>query len=174
MTKDDIVLHIWNNEDIIKYCKTLDYNNWQELRSELIGQLYSMKDKKLYQAFYNGFLEYLCFTICKRIKAGHVVDTGTFYHHSSVYHISDLEIGFDVKDTSIDYTDLYQKVLQLVDDQHWYNKTLFKHYYVDGLKLREIGEMYGINIKSIHYAIGKIKNEIKKQIEDDDNDFIWN
>lgn len=173
MTKDEIILKVYKNESIDKYCKAIDHNNWQELKSELVSQLYLMKDKKLYQAYYNGFLEYLCFTICKRIKYGNIADTGVFYHHSSPYLLSDVEIKTDIEDTDTDYTDVLQKVLDLLDEQHWYSKILFKHYYIEGLKLREISELYGINIKSIHYAIGKVKSEIKKQIENDNNNTIW-
>lgn len=172
MNKDEIILYIWNNKNVLAYCKVVGGNNWDELRSELIGQIYLMDINKLLQAYYTNFLEYLCFTICSRIKKGKIADTGIFYNYSSVNMETDA-VGVDVIDDNVNVAELYDKVLSLIDEQHWYNKTLFKHYYIDGMKLREISEMYGINIKSIHYAIGKIKNEIKKQIEDDNNDFIW-
>ena len=169
MTKEEIILSIYNNDAIIKYCKSLYYAEWEELRSELIIQLYKMKDNKLYQAYYNKFLEYLCFTICKRIKVGHVNDTGIFYKHNSVEHISG-EILQDI--IQIEPDDATDRIHDILENQHWYGKTLFKHYYVDGYNLREISEMYGINIKSIHYSINKLKNEIKKEIENGNDDYF--
>jgi predicted DNA-binding protein YlxM (UPF0122 family) len=173
-SKNDIILYIWNNGEIISYCKAVGKNNWEELRSDLITQLYKMDFNKLLQAYYNNFLEYTCFTICSRIKKGKIPDTGLFYQHGSVNLQLDVEDIFDIEDKSEKVLDLYEKVLSLVDEQHWYNETLFKHYYIDGLKLREISDMYKINIKSIHYAIGKVKSEIKKQLENDNNTFFWN
>ncbi len=172
MSKDEIILEIWNSHQIIKYCKVVGGNNWEELRSELIGQLYNMNVNKLYKYKLNGFLEYVCFKICSRIKNGHVVNTGIFYQHNTADITWELPL-LDFIDDDVYILGLYDKVLDLVDEQHWYNKTLFRHYYIDGMKLKEISEKYGINIKSIHYAIGKVKNEIKKQIEDDDNTYFW-
>ena len=172
-TKNDLILYIWNKKEIILYCKSVGKNKWEELRSDLIMQLYKMDFNKLLMAYNNNYLEYTCFTICSRIKKGKVPDTGLFYQQRSVNLEIDEEYKYDIEDKNQDITELYNKFLTLVDEQHWYNKTLFKHYYIEGLKLREISELYNINIKSIHYAIEKVKCEIKKQIEDDNNTFFW-
>ncbi len=172
MNKNKLILEIWNNESILKYCRVVGGNNWEELRSELIGQLYKMKYNKLLNAYNNNFLEYMCFTIVSRIKGGHVVDTGMFYKHSSVFLETDADIVVETSPEEQDITKVYERILELVDEQHWYSKTLFKHYYIEGMKLKEISEKYGINMKSIHYAIGKVKSEIKKQIENDRDNYF--
>lgn len=159
MNRDEIIVHIFTNDNIERYCRKLYFNEWEELRSELIIQLYKMKLNKLIAAHDNNFLEYLCFTICKRIKLGNIKDTGVF-HKKADWN----ELG-DVADDDIEIEiDKSEMIRNMVDGEHWYSKTLFCHYYIDGYNLREISSMYGINIKSIHYSINKLKNKIKERI----------
>lgn len=174
-TKNEIVTYVWNNQNINSYCKAIDYKNWEELKSELINQVYKSELQKLIIAHQNGFLEYLLFTIISRIKKGRIKDTGMFYQRGSVTQKGDnLEYqSWDLEDRSINIEKLYKRVLDQIDLHHWYESTLFKEYYIEGLKLKEIAKKYNINIKSIHYAIQKVKVEIKKQIQNDDNDSIW-
>lgn len=166
--KNEIIEYIYNNQELIKYCKKVGKRDWQELRSELVGQLYLMDFNKLLIAYYNDFLLYLCFTITSRIEKGRIPDTGFFYKHSSVNDEAKPEDIIEPEYIEIDIEKVYDRILELVDEQHWYNKTLFRNYYVDGMKLREISALYGINEKSIHYAITKVKNELKKKMKDDD------
>jgi hypothetical protein len=173
MNKEEIVISIYKNNSIIKYCKAIDYNNWEELRSELINQIYKSELNKLQMAYDNNFLEYLCFTIISRIKKGRIKDTGMFYQRGSVNKNITEGISWDIKDMSLDIEKIYKRVLDQIDLHHWYESTLFKEYYIEGLKLKEIAKKYNINIKSIHYAIQKVKVEIKKQIQNDNNDSIW-
>lgn len=181
MSKDDIIIYIYKNQSIIGYCRSIDYKNWEELRSELINQIYKSDFKKIQVAYDNEFLEYLCFTIISRIKKGRIKDTGMFYQRGSVNKNIGKEATlnfinnpeWDIEDKSIDIEKPYKRVLEQIEKHHWYESTLFREYYIEGLKLKQIGEKYNINIKSIHYAIQKVKHEIKKQIKNDDNDSIW-
>ena len=165
MTKDEILIYIYNNQKIIAYCKTICYNDWEELKSQLIIQLVKMPDYKLLQAQQRNYLEYLCFVICKRIIAGRVKDSGEFYLNKA--HLS-LEEGYGldiVEENSVDNEKL-DKIEHEVQRLHWYAKTLFNYHYKDGYKLREISDMTGINLKSVSYTINKTKKEIKNKLKE--------
>jgi len=199
MNIDEIILKVWNSPDINKYCRVVGKNDWEELKSELINQLYNMDKSKLNNAYKNNFLEYLCFTICSRIKKGRVKNSGMFWKIKSITtenypRISENEyeeqilvdnlegckingekvFNTIIKNEDIDIINLYLKLLSTVDNQHWYGKTLFSKYYIEGYKLRELSNMYKINIKSISWAIRKVKKEIKNKLKNDAIDFNWN
>lgn len=165
MTKDEILIYIYNNQNIISYCKTICYNDWEELKSQLIIQLVKMPDYKLLQAQKRNYLEYLCFVIAKRIIAGRVKDSGDFYLNKK--HLS-LEEGYglDAIEEEIIESDKLDKIEIEINKLHWYNKTLFNLAYKEGYKLREISEITGINLKSISYTINKTKKEIKNKLKE--------
>lgn len=167
--KDRIVIKIYESKVIEAYCRTL-HNDYEELKSQLIYQLIKMPEAKMVTAETNGYLEYLCFTICKRIIYGNVKDSGIFYLNKK--HLS-LEEGFGYNIIDDIDDDMTTKKLDIVNEilnnTHWYQKILFNYHYKDGYKLREIAEMTGINIKSVAYTIRKTRDEIKKQIKDDRN-----
>lgn len=165
MTKDEILIYIYNNKNIIAYCKTICFNNWEELKSQLIIQLIKMPDSKLQQAQQRNYLEYLCFVICKRIVAGRVKDSGEFYLNKN--HVS-LEEGWglDIKDEDFTENSKLEKIEAEVNKLHWYSKILFNYAYKDGYKLREIAELTGINLKSVSYTINKTKKQIKINLKE--------
>jgi hypothetical protein len=78
MINSDIIVEVYNNKNILRYCKTLT-KEYEELRSQLIIQLIKMNSDKLIKSKEKNYLEYLCLTICKRIIWGGVKDTGMFY-----------------------------------------------------------------------------------------------
>jgi DNA-directed RNA polymerase specialized sigma24 family protein len=80
--------------------------------------------------------------------------------------------GVDRSDEDIDDYNSNKKIDRIndiVNSCHWYNKTLFNLFYKDGYKLREISAMTGINLKSVSYTIKKTREEIKKQLKNDRN-----
>lgn len=170
MTKDEIVVMMYNSDIILRYCRTI-HPEYDELKSQLIIQLMNMKDQKLFDAYNKGYLEYMCFVICKRIIAGRVKDTGMFYLPKN--HLSIQEgYGVDRSDEDLDDYNSNKKIDRIndiVNSGHWYNKTLFNLFYKDGYKLREISAMTGINLKSVSYTIKKTREEIKKQLKNDRN-----
>lgn len=167
MTKDEIIISVYGNKKIIAYCKTISPSDWEELKSQLVIQLIKMKEPKLLRAQQSNYLEYLCFTICKRILYGNVKDSGMFYLNKK--HLS-LEEGYGadvtVENESNDYLD---KIDEILNSIHWYQKILFNYHYKQGYKLREIADMTGINLKSISYTINKTRNEIKNKLKEYDN-----
>ena len=160
MNKDEILVYIYSNHNIIAYCKTICSNDWEELKSQLIIQLIKMPDYKLLQAQQRNYLEYLCFVIAKRIVAGRVKDSGEFY--LSKNHLS-LEEGYglDIVEEDFINNDKLDVIEGEVNKLHWY---AFNYHYKDGYKLREISDMTGINLKSISYTINKTKKEIKNKL----------
>lgn len=161
MNKDQIIVEMYQSHIILRYCKAIT-PEYDELKSQLIIQLINMPDHKVMAAKQNGYLEYLCFVICKRIVAGRVKDSGMFYLAKN--HLS-LEEGYGA-DVTIEEegNDYLEKVEDIVNNIHWYSKTLFKLHYKDGYKLREISEMTGINLKSVAYDIRKTREYIKQQL----------
>lgn len=162
MTKDEIIQSIYLNPKIKKYINSICPNDSDELTSELVIQLYKMDYVKLLLAHNTNYIEYLCFTISKRILYGNISGSGIFYKKSKVVDlIEDIDHH---EESNNDYEENLEKVKEILEKKHWYGKTLFKLYYIEGYNLREISEKYGINIKSIHYTIDKLKKEIKKEL----------
>jgi hypothetical protein len=172
--KDRIIIKIYGSRVVESYCRTL-HNDYDELKSQLIYQLIKMPEAKMVTAEDKGYLEYMCFVICKRIVGGRVKDSGIFniFKGGSRNNLSIEEgWGFDKEDEvgDDDYSNKkIDRVKEIVDEMHWYSKTLFNYFYNDGYKLREIAEMTGINIKSVAYDIKKTREYIKKKIKDDRN-----
>jgi hypothetical protein len=166
MNKDEIIVEMYQSNVILRYCRAIT-NEYDELKSQLIIQLINMPEHKLLIAKERGYLEYMCFVICKRIVAGRVKDSGMFYLNKN--HLS-IQEGYGV-DVSIEEekNDYIDEIEAIVNNQHWYDKTLFNYHYKQGYKLREISEMTGINLKSIAYTIKKTRDKIKKELNDNRN-----
>lgn len=166
MQKNDIIVLMLKSKHIELYCKAIYgrkkmWSDWEELRSEMIMQLYKMKDEKLFEAYNCGYLEYVCLTICKRISIGTISDTGIFSDKARFE-----ELTFDLEDKmSADFSEKIEDMIGQIKNLHWYDRTLME-YALEGWKLREISEHTGINLKSVHYTIKKSKNKIKKNLND--------
>ena len=164
MTKNEIIVSMYGSDIILRYCRTI-HPEYDELKSQLIIQLIQMPEHKLITAEEKGYLEYLCFVICKRIAAGRVKGSGMFYlakNHLSIQEGYGLDKAEEPEE-SVD-SDKIDRITNLINNTHWYNKTLFNYFYIDGYKLREISAMTGINIKSIAYTIKKTREEIKRKL----------
>lgn len=164
MTKNEIVVMMYESDIILRYCRTI-HPEYDELKSQMIIQLIQMPEHKLTTALQKGYLEYMCFVICKRIVAGRVKGSGMFYLPKN--HLSIQEgWGIDKTDESIEDDTLKKidDITDIVNSTHWYSKILFNYHYVDGYKLREIAEMTGINLKSVAYTIKKTRDEIKNKL----------
>jgi|GWRWMinimDraft_5_1066013.scaffolds.fasta_scaffold14871_2 hypothetical protein len=164
MTKNEIIVSMYESDIILRYCRTI-HPEYDELKSQLIIQLIQMPDHKLITAEEKGYLEYLCFVICKRIAAGRVKGSGMFYlakNHLSIQEGFGLDKAEEAEE-NVD-NDKIDRITNIINSTHWYNKTLFNYFYVDGYKLREIAAMTGINIKSIAYTIKKTREEIKRKL----------
>lgn len=182
---EEIYVSIYNNKKIELYCRSLVYN-WKDLRTELIIQVLKMKPEKLKLAIDGDYLEYLCFVICKRIYFGRVKDSGIFqktksvetveWNNSNIGGLYDDDSEYLIYETFDDDSISLEQFNDIMNSIHWYDKKLFDYYYKDNMKLREISELTGINVKSIHYSISKTRREIKKQIKDyvDNNDLYQN
>lgn len=169
MNKESIITEIYLNNNIIRYCKTLT-NEWEELKSQLIIQLMKMKEDKIFIAKERGYLEYVCFTICKRIVYGNISNTGIFYKSNRTVSFEELYVE-DIIDEEFE-NDKLDIIENILNKKHWYDKTLFNYHYKDGYKLREISDLTGINIKSVAYTIDKTRKEIKKEIANGNSNTI--
>lgn len=165
MTKDELLVYCYENKAVIAYCKAICRADWQELKSQLIIQLIKMPEHKIQTAYEKKYLEYLCLTICKRIMAGRVKDSGDFYLNRNNLTLEE-GYGLDIADETPTDNDKLEKIDSILNNTHWYNKTLFTYHYKDGYKLREIAEMTGINLKSVAYTINKTKKEIKIKLKE--------
>ena len=100
MTKNEIIVSMYGSDIILRYCRTI-HPEYDELKSQLIIQLIQMPEHKLLTAEQKGYLEYMCFVICKRIAAGRVKGSGMFYLAKN--HLSIQEgWGVDKTDESIE------------------------------------------------------------------------
>jgi DNA-directed RNA polymerase specialized sigma24 family protein len=169
MTKDEIILHIYHSQDVIRYCMAICYEDHEELKSQVIIQLYNMPDYKLINAWNKNYIEYLAIVIAKRILGGRVKGSGDFYLQKKALSIQE-GYGLDITEIVPEQNGKLERIESIVNSLHWYNKILFNYHYIDGYKLREIAEMTGINLKSIAYTIDKTRKEIKKQLKENGTD----
>jgi len=162
-TKNEILEYVLKNRNIEAYIKTLTFD-WEELRSDLIFQLIKIEENKLLSVWNGNYIEYFCFTICKRIKFGNIKDSEFFYKK---LNIDELTYKHDIGDleNTIDTNEL-TKVEEEINRLHWYDKTLFQMYYKSGYKYREISELTGINLKSVAHNIGKTKKFLKNKFKE--------
>jgi DNA-directed RNA polymerase specialized sigma24 family protein len=118
-------------------------------------------------AYQKNYLEYLCLTICKRILAGRVKDSGDFYLKKGNLQLEE-GWGYDmIEETGDVMNTKLEQIENIVNKLHWYDKTLFNLHYKDGYKLREISELTGINLKSVSYTINKTKKMLKTKFKND-------
>jgi len=164
MRKDEIIVLMLKSKHIELYCRAIYgrkkmWCDWEELRSEMIMQLYKMKDERLFDAYNCGYLEYVCLTICKRIALGTISDTGIF---NQKVKFDELKGDF-IDDNTPNHSEKIEDMLGEIRNLHWYDRALME-YTLEGMKLREISDLTGINLKSVHYTVKKSKNKIKKNL----------
>lgn len=164
MDKNKLISMLSNNKNIDSYIKNIS-NDFNELKSDLMYQLLKISEEKLLNAYNNDYIEYMCFKICKRIKYGNIKDSEFFYKKQNIEDISNRDVQTD--NTTYRY-DLLDIIEEDVKNLHWYSKTLFNMYYVDGYNYREISEKTGINIKSISHNINNTKKNLKNKYKKDD------
>lgn len=167
MTRNQIIEQVYTNQSIINYAKSICPDDYEELKSSLIMELYKMNLNKLKIAANNKFIEYLCFTIMKRIMWGSYPKT-TIFNKKQTVDIAEVaeqtteEFDFEAENEN---NNKYNQYRNIINQLHWYDKTLWDLYYTEGHKLREIEQMTGIKLKTIHANITKTKNHIKQQIK---------
>lgn len=167
MNRHDIIEEMYKSESIIKYAKTLEPNEWEELISSLIMELYKMKISKLKAAKANGFIEYTCFVIMKRLKWGSNPKNTIFQKgvdNVDVELITDTISDEEFIDEELKNDKRYNNYRQIISTLHWYDKTLWDMYYIEGLKLREIEDLTQIKLKTIHANLTKTKKLLKQKL----------
>jgi DNA-directed RNA polymerase specialized sigma24 family protein len=165
MNQKQLIEICWTNEEIRSYCRSLTgskgrFGDWEELLHELIIQLYKMDENKLFMASRCNYLEYLCFTIIKRIWAGNISETGIFKNRKDGFELKG-DFGEVIEES---HHFLIDELREEISKLHWYNETLLKMY-LEGFNLREISEKTGINLKSVHYALKRTRLIIKNNLE---------
>jgi hypothetical protein len=164
--RDKIIVSIYNDKSIEIYCKNLDFYNWEELKSELLIQLFKMNESKLTDYYKKNCLIYVCFTIIKRIKYGTISDTGLFStKDENLEFMDDFYKNVSISDVPEQISEeTYNKLESELRNLHWYSKILFEMYYNDKLTLKQISEKTGINLKSVHYSIKQTRLKLKKKL----------
>ena len=152
-----MILFIYKSDNVRKYCKTIFPNDFEELLSNIIIQLYKMNENKLKEAFDKGYIEYLSMKIAKRIISGRIKNTGYFYQPKNDLTLEE-GYGLDIEDEKeFNYLDLLEEIDKIIKNTHWYDKAIFKYFHVDNLKFKEISKMTGISISSINYSLRKTR-----------------
>lgn len=164
--RDKIIVSVYNDKSIEIYCKNLDFYNWEELKSELLIQLFKMNESKLTDYYKKNCLTYVCFTIIKRIKYGTISDTGLFStKDENLEFMDDFYKNVSISDVPEQISEeTYNKLESELRNLHWYSKILFEMYYNDKLTLKQISEKTGINLKSVHYSIKQTRLKLKKKL----------
>ena len=162
MNKNEILEYVLKNKNIEAYIKSLTFD-YQELKSDLIYQLLKIEETKLIGVWNGDYIEYFCFTICKRIKFGNIKDSEFFYKKQNIDELTYKEDRQD--DVEYNSSENLIKVEEEINRLHWYDKTLFIMYYKQGYNYREISELTGINIKSVFHNINKTKDFLKNKFK---------
>ena len=97
MNKNEILEYVLKNKNIEAYIKSLTFD-YQELKSDLIYQLIKIEETKLVGVWNGNYIEYFCFTICKRIKFGNIKDSEFFYKKLNIDELTYKEDKEDVVD----------------------------------------------------------------------------
>lgn len=163
MTKDEVLEYVLKNKNIDLYIRTITTDT-NELKSDLLFQLFKMSEEKLLLIYFNGYIEYMCFKICKRIKYGSIKDSDFFYKKQNIDEIR-YDTDVDIVEEELNHR-LYDELLIEVNKLHWYDKAIFQLYYKDGYNYREISELTGINIKSVAHNINKTKKFLKNKFKE--------
>ncbi len=151
--------------------KMSDYAD--DLLHEMIIQLYKMKEDKLEQMLDNGKLKWYVLS-----GAGMALRSNTspfwnkhrkhkMYTRESGLEGSDKNIFDKIDDTEELSTECYFTCMKReIESLHWYNKTLLKDYWVDGLHLEDLHKKYGISkahlTKDLNVAILVIRENCKE------------
>lgn len=170
MTKNDIIEYVYKSENVNRFCNSLYPADFNELKSNVIMVMYKMKYSDLLNAYENKYIEYTAMSIASRIKNGNV--KGDVFYKFKKIKTEQLDYNLETEYESIDEIVekleedevKYNKIQDILRTIHPCDKLLFNFYYKDGLNLREISELTGVNISSIAYYIKKTKKKIKDNI----------
>tara|TARA_B110000858_G_C17763185_1_gene455582 strand:+ start:849 stop:1400 length:552 start_codon:yes stop_codon:yes gene_type:complete len=149
--------HKWLERNIKKNIakgKMSDYAD--ELLQEMIIQVYGMKEEKVDELIENGKLKwYILSGAGMQLRSS----TSPFYNRVRKHKMYAREVGLPgsdkniferADDTEAPSTECYFSCMQReIENLHWYNKTLLKEYWIDGLHLDQLHAKYKISKKHL-------------------------
>ena len=149
--------HKWLERNIkknIAYGKMADYAD--ELLQEMIIQVYGMKEEKIDEMLENGKLKwYILSGAGMQLRSS----TSPFYNRVRKHKMYAREMGLPdsdkniferADDTEAPSTECYFTCMKReIENLHWYNKTLLKEYWIDGLHLDDLHKKYKISKKHL-------------------------
>lgn len=176
--KEIIMTYVYKSESLKKYFSArVDRNYIDDVKSQLYISLLEMKEEKLFKAYDDGYLDALCIRI---IKNQYNSDESYFFKeikNSGFRKTTEKVDSYDETDYDeiVDYDDLIQEdikieenliqINKILSSLHWYDKTLFDMFVVDGIKAHKISKMTNINTHSIRYSIRKTFNKIREELK---------
>ena len=167
----------WLDKEIktnIAYGKMAGYAD--ELLQEMIIQLYGMKEVKIEELLENGKLKwYVLSGAGMQLRSS----TSPFYQRVRKHKMYAREAGLPDSDKNIFEkpddteelsTECYFSCMQReIENLHWYNKTLLKEYWIDGLHLDALHAKYKISKKHLTKDLNAAILTIRENCTECDN-----
>jgi RNA polymerase sigma factor (sigma-70 family) len=143
----------------------------QDLTQEVYIIMLEYNQEKLKTIYDNGHLK---FWVARVMLNQYLRSSSPFKkkHHTYLKDENALicDLRQDNSESDISYKIETEKRLELVNgimnDLHFYDKTLFKVYYETNHSIRSLAEATGISTTSIFHTIKNVRNYIKDEIKD--------
>ncbi len=147
-----------------------------DLIQEMMIQLYGMKEEKIEELLDNGKLKwYVLSGAGMQLRSS----TSPFYSRIRKHKMSARENGLEgsdkniferIDDTEEMCTECYFTCMKReIEKLHWYNKTLLKEYWEQGMGLDALNEKYGISKKHLTKDLNAAILTIRENCEECDN-----
>ncbi len=147
-----------------------------DLIQEMMIQLYGMKEEKIEELLDNGKLKwYVLSGAGMQLRSS----TSPFYSRIRKHKMSARENGLEgsdknifekIDDTEEMSTECYFTCMKReIEKLHWYNKTLLKEYWEQGMGLDALNEKYGISKKHLTKDLNTAILTIRENCKECDN-----
>jgi hypothetical protein len=170
--KEQILEYVYNSRTINSIFNGIIMNkDMRELmKSDIYLILCEMDDEKLEDMYNNGKIDGF---IAKLALNQWNSNTSDFYKNwrnggfrkSLTKDSGEFNIEPKEDEESVPYSKYIKDIDIILNNIHWYHKTLFELYYKEGLTYKQISDSTEIKIISVRNSIKKTTIEIKKQLK---------
>lgn len=176
--KQEIMNYVYHSKTINNIFNNIIQNKDRRelMKSDVYLLLCEMDDKKLIIMYDNGKIDGF---ISKVILQQWNSNTSDYYKNyknggfrkSLTRDNGDVDMELSNESESFSYSKYNNDITNILDNTHWYHKTLFNLYYSDDYSYKQIEGMTGINFRSVFNSVNKtlehIRIELKNKYKDE-------
>ena len=177
--KQEIMDYVYNSKTINNIFSSIIQNKDKRdlMKSDVYLMLCELDEKKLLIMYDNGKIDGF---IAKIILNQWNSNTSDFYKNwknggfrkSLTKDSGEFNIELSNEVEAVSYSRYVNDINIIINNMHWYHKTLFELYYKEGLTYKQISDTTEIKIISVRNSIKKTIIEVKKQLKNKYNDEI--